>query len=45
MKNFVVYLPDGSVVRSGLCQDETFEMQNNEGEYLLEALYTGCSRE
>lgn len=41
MKNFVVYLSDGSVVRSGLCQDETFEMQNNEGEYLLEALYTG----
>ena len=41
MKNFVVYLSDGSVVRSGLCQDETFEMQNNDGEYLLEALYTG----
>jgi Phage tail assembly chaperone protein len=41
MKNFVVYLSDGSVVRSGLCQDETFEMQKNDGEYLLEAIYTG----
>lgn len=40
MKNFVIYLPDGRVIRSGVCQDETFDMQNNDGEYLLEALYT-----
>ena len=41
MKNFIVYLSDGRIVRSGLCQDETFELQKQADEYLLEGLYTG----
>ena len=41
MKKFIVYLPNGQVIRFGDCQDETFELQNGEGEYLLEGEFTG----
>lgn len=41
MKKFIVYLHNGQVIRFGDCQDETFELQKNEGEYLLEGEFTG----
>ena len=38
MKNFVVYaLPNGTILRTGLCQDESFELQAmHEGEGVIE---------
>ena len=41
MKNFVVYLSNGQVVRNGSCQDETFSLQANEGEFVIEADFIG----
>lgn len=41
MKKYIVYLSNGQVVRFGDCQDETFELQKNDGEYLLEGEFTG----
>lgn len=41
MKAFVVYINTGRVVRYGQCQDETFDLQANEGERVLEAGFTG----
>ena len=41
MKNFIVYLSTGQIVRAGSCQAETFELQKGDGEYLLEGVYTG----
>lgn len=37
MKHFVVYSGNGRIIRYGLCQDETFDMQANDGEFILEA--------
>lgn len=41
MKNFVVYLASGQIVRSGICQEETFDFQAGAGEFVLEAEYSG----
>lgn len=41
MKKFIVYLPSGQVVRFGDCQDDTFDLQKGEGEYLLQGEFTG----
>lgn len=41
MKDFVVYINNGKVVRSGICQDETFSLQANDGEFILEAEFSG----
>ena len=41
MKNFVVYLSNGKVVKNGSCQDETFDLQAEEGESIIEADFTG----
>lgn len=39
MKHFVIYLENGQIIRSGVCQDETFDLQANEGEFILETEY------
>jgi hypothetical protein len=41
MKNFVVYISNGQVVRNGSCQDETFSLQANEGEFVIESDFIG----
>lgn len=41
MKHFVVYSGNGRIIRFGLCQDETFDMQAGEGEFILEAESVG----
>lgn len=41
MKNFVIFRPNGEVVRFGYCSDETFALQAGEGEAILEAEFTG----
>lgn len=40
MKNFVIYKSNGEIVRTGICQDDTLEMQAEDGELLLEATLT-----
>lgn len=41
MKNFIVYVESGEIIRFGNCQDETFNLQANENEYLLEGITDG----
>jgi len=36
MKQFVVYNQEGRILRSGSCQDSTFELQAQEGEFVME---------
>lgn len=36
MKNFIVYNSDGKILRTGLCQDETFLLQADDNESVLE---------
>lgn len=35
MTPFTVYLPNGKILRSGVCQNETFDLQANDGELIL----------
>lgn len=37
MKNFIVYIENGQIVRNGTCQDETFDYQAGENEFVLES--------
>lgn len=41
MKDFIVYIANGEIVRNGVCQDETFNFQANEGESVLESKFLG----
>lgn len=41
MKHFVIYQTDGRVLRYGTCMDETFNMQAQGGESIIEAEFTG----
>lgn len=36
MKNFVVYLQSGQIIRSGACQEKDLEFQAGDGESILE---------
>lgn len=38
MKNFVIYKESGQIIRSGVCQDETFDLQALENEFILEGV-------
>lgn len=40
MKNFVVYLDNGEIVRSGICQDALVSAQATNNEYVIEAEVT-----
>ncbi len=35
MTPFIVYLPNGKILRSGVCQKETFDLQAEKGELVL----------
>lgn len=39
MKNFIVYIASGQIVRHGTCQDELISMQALENEFSIEADY------
>lgn len=41
MKNFIVYIDNGKIVRFGSCQDETFDLQAKENEYVIEGITNG----
>jgi hypothetical protein len=38
MKNFVVYLPTGEIIRYGTCPDDHLEDQANDGETVIEGV-------
>lgn len=41
MKKYIVYKNTGEIIRYGVCQDETFNLQSQEGELILEGECTG----
>lgn len=41
MKQFICYLPNGKITRSGSCQNKTFNLQASEGESIIEGVYKG----
>ena len=41
MKNFVVYTSNGNVIRYGQCQDETFDLQAGENQFVIEDQFYG----
>lgn len=41
MKSYIVYTENGQIVRCGDCQDETLELQAQDGELVMEGEYTG----
>lgn len=38
MKNFIVYTNDGSIVRTGSCPSSMFDLQAQDGEFILEGV-------
>ena len=41
MKNFIVYNANGKILRTGLCQNETFAAQAHTGEFVMEGRNDG----
>lgn len=37
MKNFIVYIDNGKIVKSGSCQDEVFQYQAEDGQFIIES--------
>lgn len=42
MKNFIVYLPSGKIVKSGTCQESDFSAQAEPGTFIMEGLANGA---
>jgi len=38
MKNFIIYNEEGAILRTGTCQDSTFNRQAHEGEFVIEGM-------
>lgn len=36
MKKFIIYNKKGEILRTGLCQEETFRLQSQDGEFVME---------
>ena len=38
MKQFIIYNSDGDILRTGTCPDNMFDLQANDGEYVIEGV-------